>query len=32
MFTEQQNLAIVRTELDSVFYQEFEYDAAEPGP
>lgn len=31
MFTEQQNLAIARTELDSVFYQEFEYDAAEPG-
>lgn len=31
MFTEQQNLAIVRTELDTVFYQEFQYDAAEPG-
>ena len=31
MFTEQQNLAIARTELDSVFFQEFEYDAAEPG-
>lgn len=31
MFTEQQNLAIVRTELDSVFYQEFEYDSGEPG-
>lgn len=31
MFTEQQNLAIVRTELDSVFYQEFQYDATEPG-
>ena len=31
MFTEQQNLAIVRTELDSVFFQEFEYDSGEPG-
>jgi phage major head subunit gpT-like protein len=31
MFTEQQNLAIARTELDTVFYQEFQYDAAEPG-
>ena len=27
---EQQNLAIVRTELDSVFYQEWEYDTAFP--
>lgn len=25
MFTEQQNLAIVRTELDRVFYQKFDY-------
>ena len=32
MFTEQQNAAIVRTELDFVFFQEFEYDATtEPG-
>jgi hypothetical protein len=31
MFTSAQNLAIVQTELDSVFYQEFEYDAAQPG-
>lgn len=31
MFTEQENLAIVRTELDSVFYQEFEYDSSDPG-
>lgn len=31
MFTEQQNLAIVRTELDSVFFQNFEYDGGEPG-
>lgn len=31
MFTEQQNLAIVRTELDTVFYQELQYDAGEPG-
>ena len=30
MFTEQQNFAIVQTELDSVFYQEFEYDASFP--
>lgn len=29
-FTEQQNFAIVQTELDSVFYQEFEYDAGSP--
>jgi len=31
MFTEQQNLAIARTELDTVFFQEFEYDSADPG-
>lgn len=32
MFTEAQNAAIVRTELDFVFFQEFEYDATtEPG-
>lgn len=31
MFTEAQNAAIVRTELDFVFYQEFEYDASDPG-
>ncbi len=31
MFTEQQNLAIVRTELDSVFYQNFDYDSGYPG-
>lgn len=30
MFTEQQNLAIVRTELDSVFFQEFNYEDANP--
>lgn len=30
MFNEQQNLAIVRTELDSVFYQEFNYEDANP--
>lgn len=30
MFSEQQNLAIVRTELDDVFYQEFNYDDANP--
>jgi len=29
---EQQNLAIVRTELDSVFYQEWEHDTAFPNP
>lgn len=29
---EQQNLAIVRTELDAVFYQEWEYDTAFPIP
>ncbi len=31
MFTEAQNLAITRTELDTVFFQEFEYDATFPG-
>lgn len=30
MFTEAQNLAIVRTELDSVFYQNFDYDTSFP--
>ncbi len=30
MFTEQQNFAIVQTELDSVFYQEFNYDDGNP--
>ncbi len=30
MFTEAQNAAIVRTELDFVFYQEFEYDTTNP--
>lgn len=31
MFTDQQNLALVRTELDRVFFQEFQYDATQPG-
>jgi len=31
MFTEAQNFAVVQTELDTVFYQEFEYDAGHPG-
>lgn len=30
MWTEQQNFAIVQTELDSVFYQEFNYDDNNP--
>ncbi len=30
MFNEAQNTAIVRTELDSVFYQEFNYEDANP--
>lgn len=30
MFNEAQNLAIVRTELDSVFFQEFSYEDANP--
>lgn len=29
---EQQNFAVVRTELDNVFYQEWEYDTAFPNP
>ena len=31
MFTEQQNFAIVRTELDTVFYQNFDYNNSTPG-
>lgn len=31
MFTEAQNFAIVQTELDTVFFQVFEYDASTPG-
>ena len=31
MFTEQQNFAVVQTELDSVFYQNFDYDSGFPG-
>lgn len=31
MFTEAQNFAIVQTELDTVFFQNFEYDARTPG-
>lgn len=31
MFTESQNLAIVRTELDTVFFQQFAYDGTDPG-
>lgn len=30
MFTEAQNFAVVQTELDSVFYQEFDYDSGFP--
>ena len=30
MFTESQNFAVVQTELDAVFYQNFDYDAAFP--
>lgn len=30
MFTEAQNFAVVQTELDSVFYQNFDYDATFP--
>lgn len=30
MFTEAQNFSIVQTELDEVFFQEFQYDASEP--
>lgn len=31
MFTEAQNFAIVQTELDTVFFQAFEYDSSTPG-
>lgn len=31
MFTEAQNFAIVQTELDRVFFQQFDYDEAFPG-
>ena len=31
MFTEAQNFAIVQTELDTVFFQAFQYDASTPG-
>lgn len=31
MFNEAANLAITRTELDAVFFQNFEYDANNPG-
>ena len=31
MFSESQNFAIVQTELDSVFFQNFDYDATFPG-
>src|SRR5258708_1114448 len=31
MFTEAENLQIVRTELDEVFFQNFQYDATDPG-
>lgn len=31
MFTEAQNFAIVQTELDTVFFQQFEYDGSTPG-
>lgn len=30
MFTEAQNFAVVQTQLDSVFYQNFDYDATFP--
>ncbi len=30
MWSEAQNLAIVQTELDSVFYQNFDYDSKDP--
>lgn len=30
MFTEQLNFAVVQTELDDVFKQEFDYDSGEP--
>lgn len=31
MFTEAQNFAIVQTELDEVYFQNFQYDASTPG-
>ena len=31
MFTEAQNFAIVQTELDTVFFQSFQYDSSTPG-
>lgn len=31
MFTEAQNFAIVQTELDTVFFQNFDYDSTQPG-
>ncbi len=31
MFTEAQNFAVVQTQLDSVFYQNFDYDSTHPG-
>ena len=31
MFNEAQNLLLVRTELDTVFFQNFDYDETEPG-
>lgn len=31
MFTEAQNFAIVQTELDTVFFQNFQYDGSNPG-
>lgn len=31
MFTEAQNFSIVQTELDTVFFQQFQYDASQPG-
>lgn len=31
MLLESENLAVVRTELDDVFFQVFEYDATDPG-
>jgi 5'(3')-deoxyribonucleotidase len=31
LFTEAQNFAIVQTELDTVFFQQFEYEGSNPG-
>lgn len=31
MFNEQQNFAIVQTELDTVYFQQFQYDGSQPG-